>query len=96
MLTEILRGSSQTKIFTEAIEKFRVAFKRHTTGFDFVPRDQVFAFHVDNYSLILQKITSFSLVISIRIVLDSYQLISVFFFRNSHSLNLMFVKAREH
>ena len=55
MLTEILRGSSQTNIFTEAIEKFRVAFKRHTTGFDFVPRDQVFTFHVDNYSLILQK-----------------------------------------
>ena len=55
MLTEILRGSSQTNIFTEAIEKFRVAFRRHTTGFDFVPRDQVFAFHVDNYSLILQK-----------------------------------------
>ena len=55
ILTEILWGSSQTNIFTEAIEKSRVAFKRQTADFDFVPRDQVFPFHVDYCSLILQK-----------------------------------------
>ena len=55
ILTEILRGSSQTNIFTEAIETSRVAFKRQTADFDFVPRDHVFPFHVDYCSLILQK-----------------------------------------
>ena len=55
ILTEILRGSSQTNIFTETIEKSRVAFKRQTADSDFLPRDQVFPFHVDYCSLILQK-----------------------------------------